>query len=116
MHRDQPAPDPLDEDEQVAAALLGDHLAQQRAQHADLAAERITRSREAGARRLGGDRREPGLAEWRGFGAGRARDAGGHRGKDAVVRRACQPTLGYGSTARAPSRYLAATDFGSGGA
>ena len=58
--RDHPAADPLHQDEQLRAALLGDHLPEERAEQPDLAAERVASAREPGARRLGGDRREPG--------------------------------------------------------
>ena len=73
--------------EQLAAALLGDDLAQQRAQEADLAAERVAGTREPGAAGLRGHRREPATLEAR-FGPGGALGGaksrgGGHPRKDA---------------------------------
>ena len=78
---DHPAADPLHQDEQLRAALLGDDLPEQRPQHPDLATERIAGAREPGARWLGGDRREPGHPGPPGFGPRRARGAGCHRAR-----------------------------------
>ena len=83
---DHPAPDPLDEREQLRAALLRDDLPQQRAQQAHLAAERVAGAREAQARRLRGDRREPGRPRTRGFRPVGARGAGCHPHKDCRCR------------------------------
>ena len=112
--RDGQAADALDGREQVRARLLGDDLAEQGAQQPDLARHGIARTTEPGARRLRGNRGEPGL---RGARVAGPRCAGGSRRHDAQDRRpapAFQPPLGYGSTARAPSRYRVATDDGSG--
>jgi hypothetical protein len=92
--RDHQAADPLHQDEQLPAALLGDHLPEERAQHPDLAAERIAGAGEPGARRLGGDRLEPGHPPMRGFGLGRARGFGPRRARGAGCHRARMPMRG----------------------
>ena len=53
---DGQAPDPLDEAQQSSPCLLGDDLAEQRAEQLDLARERVARARRADARGLGADR------------------------------------------------------------
>ena len=55
---DRPPADPFDQLEQLGTHLLGDDLAEQRAEQPDLASERIARGGDARAARLGGDRGE----------------------------------------------------------
>ncbi len=64
---DHPPADPLDEQEQPPAGLLGDDLAEQRSQEANLPPHRVAGAPETGPRRLGGDRREPGIPGTRGL-------------------------------------------------
>ena len=120
--RDGAAADPLDESEQLGAALLGDHLPEQRSQEADLVGDGIPGPAQAEAGWLRGNGRKPVLrraprrlthpiAGRRGTRG--TRDAGGHAGDDGASADASPAVTGYGSTARAPSRYLTATNEGS---
>ncbi len=56
--RDEPRAEALDEREQLGARLLGDDLAEQRAEEADLAGERVAGAADARTRGLGGYRGE----------------------------------------------------------
>ena len=60
--RDRPAADALDELEQLRPGLLGDDLAEQRAQQADLGRERVVRPGGPDPGRLGAARRADGVA------------------------------------------------------
>ena len=60
--RDRAAADPLDQREQLRSRLLGDDLAEERAEEPDLARQRIAGMAQPGALRLRGDGREPGSA------------------------------------------------------
>ena len=113
--RDRPPADPFDHREQLGPGLFRDHLAEQRAQQPDLARQRVARAPDPGPGRLRGDGREA-----RAAGAAGRTTRGlvgfGHAHRIADRRTARHASEGYGSTARAPSRYLAATDDGYGGA
>ncbi len=54
--RDRTLSDALDGGEQLGTGLLGDHLAEQRAEKPDLGGEGISRAGRPDAERLGGDR------------------------------------------------------------
>ena len=112
---DRAPPDALDELEQLRAGLFGDHLAEQRAEQADLARERVAGTAEAGARRLGRDGGEPRARRRSGGPAG----PGGILGHGVRMRErhdGCQPPRVTVRLQGHRARYHPATDFGSGDA